>query len=162
MNIRLYTNNRVPTSARRHEDVRMVQAIVTCTDDSSDIRLVEAFLQALPADLPGTAERYGADDITWTLPPTVPGGARPWVGKPAVVKFLGMMQAGFEPGSMRFVVHEIIGGNARYAARVSISARSKSGKPYENEYAFFLYCRDGKVTKVVEYVDTARVLAVFG
>jgi uncharacterized protein len=146
----------------RHEDVRMVQPIPTGADDSRDMTLVEAFLQALPADLPGTAQRYGSDDITWTLPPTVPGGARPWKGKSAVMKFLGLMQAGFEPGSMRLSIHEIIGGNARYAAQVSINARSKSGKPYENDYAFFLNCRDGKITKVVEYVDTARVLAVFG
>jgi ketosteroid isomerase-like protein len=140
----------------------MPEQNATAEDDSNDTKLIGVFLEALPSDLPGTAERYGSDDISWTLPPTVPGGSRPWKGKPAVMKFLGLMQAGFEPGSMRLTVHEIVGARARYAARVSITARSKSGKPYENDYAFFLNCRDGKITQVVEYVDTARVLAVFG
>lgn len=119
------------------------------------------FLAALPADLPAAVERYGADDIVWTLPPTVPGGGRPWKGKAAVVKFLAMMQAGFEAKSMTLVVHELVGADHRFAARLSISARSTAGKPYDNDYAFFVSCRDGKITEVLEYVDTAKVLAVF-
>jgi len=62
---------------------------------SGYVERVREFMNALPADLPGAVEMFGAEDIVWTLPPTVPGGGRPWVGKANVIKFLSRMQAGF-------------------------------------------------------------------
>jgi ketosteroid isomerase-like protein len=141
----------------------MTEAAAQAAEPGSTAQLVRAFLEALPADLPAAVERYGAPTIQWALPATVPGGGRPWVGKPAVKKFLTMMQAGFEPGSMRLTVHELVCAGPRAAARLSISARSaKGGRQYDNDYAFFVSCQNGQIIDVLEYVDTAKVLAVFG
>src|SRR5690606_17835919 len=115
-----------------------------------NIDLVQAFFTALPKDLPRAVELYGGDRITWTLPPTVPGGSRPWEGKDAVMKFLGMMQDGFAPGSMQLPVHEIIGSGRRFALRVSSEASSATGITYQNDYAFIVTCENRKITEVEE------------
>lgn len=135
---------------------------LSSANGDDNIELVQAFFTALPKDLPQAVDRYGGDAITWKLPPTVPGGSRPWEGKVAVMKFLGMMQDGFAPGSMQLLVHEIIGSGRRFALRVSIEASSVTGLPYQNDYAFFVTCENGKITEVEEYVDSAKVLSIFG
>lgn len=129
---------------------------------ASNAEAVRRFFAILAADLPRAVEIHGDDRITWTLPPTVPGGARPWEGKPAVMKFLGRMQAGFAPNSMHIEVREMVEAGTRFALRVRITALSAGGTPYENEYAFFVSCENGLITEVIEYVDSARVLQIFG
>ena len=37
--------------------------------------------------------------------------------------------------------------------RQAISARTKAGKQYDNEYCWIYTCRDGQIARIEEYVD---------
>jgi ketosteroid isomerase-like protein len=43
----------------------------------------------------------------------------------------------------------------------SLSAKTLDGESYENEYCWVYTCREGRIARIVEYVDTwkaARIL----
>lgn len=59
----------------------------------------------------------------------------------------------YEPGTFRWVVHEIIAEADTTASRVSGSARFPNGNSYTNEYLVWQRWHDGKMTYMLELFD---------
>ncbi|MBI4695263.1 MAG: nuclear transport factor 2 family protein [Gammaproteobacteria bacterium] len=60
-------------------------------------------------------------------------------------------------GHITLVVDEIIGEGDRIVALAHGTATTVHDLPYDNDYAFVFSVADGKITEVVEYLDTALV-----
>jgi ketosteroid isomerase-like protein len=60
-------------------------------------------------------------------------------------------------GEMNLIVDELIGDGASVVALVRGEAKTIFDKRYDNEYAFVFRIKDGKITGVTEYLDTALV-----
>jgi ketosteroid isomerase-like protein len=102
-----------------------------------------------------------ADNIQWELPQIkgVPfSGKR--AGRSAVGNFFAIVNENQE--SLIFEPREFIANNEQVVATGFYRWRVKTtGKQFEAEFAHIFTIREGKVTKFVEYMDTAAVLAAY-
>lgn len=104
-----------------------------------------------------------ADDVTWTI-----AGGTDWPlhykGKAAVLgDLLGKVNAQFE-GPNRCVANNFIAEDDRVVVEARGLNRTKHGA-YENRYCFVFTFRDGRISAITEYMDTAlaeRVLPYAG
>ncbi|MDE3820027.1 nuclear transport factor 2 family protein [Sinorhizobium meliloti] len=102
------------------------------------------------------------DDATWWVngkPHLFPSSGTKTKDEAAKM-FRNMLSAYTDGLDMRIV--SIIGEGDIVAAETRSHAITKTGKVYENEYAFLFTIRDGKVAKVREYTDLLHVMEVFG
>ncbi|MBY5796232.1 nuclear transport factor 2 family protein [Rhizobium leguminosarum] len=102
------------------------------------------------------------DDATWWVngkPHLFPSSGTK-TKEEAAKMFRNMLSAYTDGLDMRIV--SIIGEDDIVAAETRSHAITKTGKVYENEYAFLFTIRDGKVAKVREYTDLLHVMEVFG
>jgi uncharacterized protein len=60
-------------------------------------------------------------------------------------------------GDIVLTVEELIGEGERVVALAHGKAKTIHGLPYDNDYAFVFRLRDGKISEVIEYLDTALV-----
>jgi len=60
-------------------------------------------------------------------------------------------------GHITLVADDIIGEGERIVALARGTATTIHDLPYDNDYAFVFRVRDGKITEVIEYLDTALV-----
>lgn len=126
--------------------------------DSANEELVRSFLAAMGRlDVPALSDLL-ADDATWWLAGDLPVSGL-YEGKPAVIgDFLWSASALFEPGSLGFELQHLVSGAGTVVAEYVGTARSlANGKPYRNTYCTVFDCRDGKISAVREYLDTAHV-----
>lgn len=112
--------------------------------------LVEAF-----GDCAAMAAMY-SDDVTWRLNHSLaPNIAGPHVGKAAVTAFNEAVFSKFyEPGSVRVEILDELGDEVSSVIRCNFRSMSRRGHPYAVEYVLFVKTSDGKVTEVVELLDT--------
>ncbi|QYB00441.1 nuclear transport factor 2 family protein (plasmid) [Rhodococcus sp. USK10] len=101
-----------------------------------------------------------ADDISWTLPVTLGRIGGTHEGKDAVIKFNKISLAAYSKSAgFKVDIHHEFGDGeysvARYTCRATVSATDET---YENEYVLFVRGRDGKITEVVEHLDTLKVM----
>ncbi|MFJ2667504.1 nuclear transport factor 2 family protein [Nocardia fluminea] len=101
-----------------------------------------------------------ADDISWTLPATLGRIGGTTEGKDAVIKLNKISLAPYskDAGFKVDIHHEFGDGEgsvARYTCRATVSATDEG---YVNEYVLIVRGRDGKITEVVEYLDTLKVM----
>lgn len=124
--------------------------------------LITTFLAARAAgDMAGITAAL-AEDATWILPQSSSFG--PFVGRDAVAAALGGGVSGtlFEPGTIRREVHKVIVDGDTAAVQQRLSATTRQGEQYVNEYCWVYTCRDGKIAKLEEYADTAYASKVLG
>lgn len=60
-------------------------------------------------------------------------------------------------GDIVLTVDELIGDGERVVALARGKAKTIHGLPYDNDYVFVFRLRSGKISEVVEYLDTALV-----
>ena len=60
-------------------------------------------------------------------------------------------------GELVLTVAELIGDGGTVVALARGKAKTIHGVPYDNDYAFVFRLRDGKISEVIEYLDTAMV-----
>lgn len=102
-----------------------------------------------------------AADITWTnIGTTRLSGT--YSGKQAVVEqllgpFFSQLKSGIRTDVERLTAEDDI-----VVAQATGSAETLDGTPYRNTYCHVFCIRDGKITDVKEYFDTAYINAVFG
>jgi ketosteroid isomerase-like protein len=124
----------------------------------SDRDTFERFLFSMIGGHYDEAAACLADDVVWHLPPFA--GESPIAGKAAVVKFMREVPALFyAPGSMRIAPVMLAVEDGRAACLAELTARTTSGAPYENRYAFFARIADGVLHEVWELLDTVRFQA---
>lgn len=64
-------------------------------------------------------------------------------------------------GKLEPVIHGLTVEGDRVAVEAELLAPLKNGKTYHNFYHYLLTFRDGKVTRVKEYHDSAHAMAIF-
>lgn len=112
--------------------------------------VVEAF-----GDCDALAAMY-SDDVTWRLNRSLAANiAGPHVGKAAVTGFNEAVFTKFyEPGSVRVEILDELGDEASSVVRFNFRATSRRGHPYAVEYVLFAKTAGGKVSEVIELLDT--------
>ena len=101
-----------------------------------------------------------ADDISWTLPVTLGRIGGTHEGKDAVLEFNKIALGPYSKSAgFKVDIHHEFGDGAfsvaRYTCRSTVSATDEE---YVNEYVLFVRGRDGKITEVVEHLDTLKVM----
>lgn len=112
--------------------------------------VVEAF-----GDCAALAAMY-AEEVTWRLNRSLaPNIAGPHVGKAAVCGFNEAVFTKFyEPGSVSVEILDELGDEASSVVRFNFRATSRRGHPYAVEYVLFAKTAGGKVSEVIELLDT--------
>lgn len=97
-----------------------------------------------------------ADDVEWKIIGTT-SWSRTYVGKAAVLKeLLGPLNSQFAGGNT-IIAQRILGEDDYVVVEARGRNRTKAGQAYENEYCWVIMMRDGKMTRIVEYADTALI-----
>jgi ketosteroid isomerase-like protein len=98
------------------------------------------------------------DDATWTMPGDLPVSGR-HEGREAVLgDFLAKAAALFEPGSLRFELETVlIEGTYAIAEYTGTGRAADRRREYCNHYCMVFELRDGQISAVREYLDTAHV-----
>lgn len=96
------------------------------------------------------------DDVTWRLNHSLASNiAGPHIGKAAVTAFNEAVFTKFyEPGSVRVEILDELGDNTSSVVRFNFRATSRRGLPYAVEYVVFAKTSGGKLSEIVELLDT--------
>src|SRR5258706_33840 len=66
----------------------------------------------------------------------------------------------FDMKTFRLTIHRILADGETAVVQHSISAKTRAGEQYENEYCWVYHCRDGKIAKIEEYADTHKAARI--
>jgi uncharacterized protein len=106
-----------------------------------------------------TATANISDEVSWLLPASVnPGG--PLKGKQAVAGFFKSLGTAF-PGGLKTEIRRVYGDGDTVLMELTNRGQTAKGKQYENEYCFVLEFEGGKIRRVREYTDSAKVKEIF-
>ena len=125
---------------------------------TSNEQLVVDFLAAMGrADIDSLSEML-VDDATWWVAGDLPVSGL-YRGKPAVIgEFLWSAAALFQPGSLSFELRNTtIAAGTVIAEYIGTGRGLNGGRQYRNTYCTIFDCRDGQISAVREYFDTAHV-----
>jgi uncharacterized protein (TIGR02246 family) len=131
-------------------------------DTEATRKLVLRFLEARAANDADAMSEMLADDAEWRPPPGA--GIGPFQGHDNVVKALAGGVAGqlFDLSTMKRDVRKVVVDGDTAAVQQKMTATTKSGAEYSNEYGWFYTCRDGKIALLEEYADTLRAARILG
>ena len=124
--------------------------------------VVGRLLTAIATRDRASASRCLADDVTWWVPQSAGarGLERPLRGRERVLDLL-CGESRYEVGSMVWQHHQLFHDGDFVIAHSSLRATTRSGRPYENQYAL-LYRFDGLlITEAWEHTDTAYAFSRF-
>ena len=76
--------------------------------------------------------------------------------------FLGPVRNLFEPGDPKIFVDRVFGKGPLVAVQSKSLGKMRNGKKYENNYAWILKFRNGKIIELSEYMDTYYVSTLVG
>jgi ketosteroid isomerase-like protein len=118
-------------------------------------KLVIEFLTAQGGGDAETMKRLLTDDVEWAPPASV--GLDIGRGPEAVVDALA--NAGrkfFDMASLKVQVRWIAADGDKVIVRQRMQATAANGRPYDNEYVWVYECRDGRIARIEEHVDSLR------
>jgi len=124
--------------------------------------LVTDFLAARTAADTDRMAELVTDDVEWRPPPSM--GIGPFSGREAVVKALAGAAAGriFQADTIeRHVDHMTVEGDTAVVQQ-TLTATTRKGAAYRNEYCWVYTCSGGKVARMVEYTDSYHAARIFG
>lgn len=111
-------------------------------------------------NIPSMSALY-ADDLVWTLPPSLGELSGPFIGREAVLAFNERINQAYEASSMRIEILDDVDMGDLSAARFKFSATMlPSGGFWEDEYLLFVRAQNGKIVEIHERLDTLAVARV--
>lgn len=129
-------------------------------DTKATRALVHKFNEAWVQNDPTKMAPLAADDIVWVLPLGMRPSDRDCIqGRDEVVNGL-TVQPGSVPAEILKIetmvrnVHTLIVEGNTAAGFHHMSSQLVRGGDYSNEYVWHYTCEDGKITRLVEHVDT--------
>lgn len=130
------------------------------TDETRE--LIEAYYDALPKGK-HAIRPFLADDCEWYPPPGAP--FEPVLDGDGIARMIGaeVVRTLFDR-SMPFSIDvqaTIVDGNTA-VVRQRIEGTAANGNPYANDYCWIYECADGKIVKMIEYVDTLVAARAMG
>jgi ketosteroid isomerase-like protein len=96
------------------------------------------------------------DDVVYDLKGTTPVSGK-YKGLASIVADFFTPWRKQIVGDIVLIVDELIGDGERVVALARGTAKTIHGTAYDNDYAFVFRLRDGKISEVSEYLDTALV-----
>ncbi|MGD9600469.1 MAG: nuclear transport factor 2 family protein [Gammaproteobacteria bacterium] len=102
-----------------------------------------------------------ADDVEWTIIGTTVL-SRTFVGKPAVLEFLGKFTEALVDGHIHIRVDNLLADGDYVVAQGRGEAMTKRGVPYNNTYCWVYRFANGRISQITEYLDTELVTRAFG
>ena len=123
--------------------------------------VVEKFLAARAANDGAAIDALLTDDACWTPPGSV---LKPVEGREATVKALtgGAIGKFLDVSTVQRTVKKVIAEGDTAVVLQDLAAKTVSGGDYTNNYVWVYTCRDGKISRLDEYVDTYRAMKAFG
>jgi uncharacterized protein len=117
--------------------------------------VVRDYVSAVEAGDEHAARELFAADATWTLAAGDLPISGTWTGREAILTdFLGTALSYYEPGSAQLEITGMITERDRVVLQWISRARTRDGRPYQNECIGVFTVRDGKIRAVREYMDT--------
>ena len=125
-------------------------------------RLIEDYYATLPTGDRDKLASLFSEDVEWYPPESAPIG--PFKGREAVTAELGgdTLKRLFQMRTFRLTVHKIVADGDTAVVQQAISASTRDGAQYDNEYCWVYTCRDGRIARIVEYADTRKAAGIFG
>ena len=103
------------------------------------------------------------ENVSYRLIGTTPLSIEAHSLREAVKTIIGPFTSRLVDGQVELIADELIAEGDTVVALARSKAVALTGLPYENEYAMVFRVKDGKITSLTEYLDTALVeTAVFG
>jgi uncharacterized protein len=116
--------------------------------------VLEQYVAALQAGDEDAIREFFAEDATWRLDGDLPISGT-WEGRDAILdEFLATAMSYYLPGSVSLEITSIVADGERAAMEWTSRADTLEGRPYENRCAAVFTVRDGRITRVHEYMDT--------
>jgi ketosteroid isomerase-like protein len=104
-----------------------------------------------------------SEDVQYRLIGSTPLSVDAHGMREAIKTIIGPFTSRLVDQQIELKADELIAEGDTVVALARSKAMGLTGLPYENEYAMVFRVRDGKITSLVEYLDTALVeTAVFG
>lgn len=124
--------------------------------------LVERFLEARAANNRAEVVELLTEDAEWRPPASA--GFGPFRGRDTVADALTGGAAGrlFDQSTVKRTVHRLIVEDDVAVALQQLNATTRKGAAYENQYCWVYSCRDGRIARLDEYVDTLHAALVLG
>lgn len=125
--------------------------------EQDNTSVVLKFIEAMSeADTAAIFELYSYDATCWTSGKTLISGTKP---AEEIRPFADAILESF-PKKLAFTVTGVTAQGNRVAVEAESDGDHVSGQHYHNYYHFMFELRDGKVTKLREYMDTELVTEV--
>jgi ketosteroid isomerase-like protein len=122
-------------------------------DDSKTV--ARRYVAAVQAGDEATLRGMFAEDASWTLAAGDLPISGVWAGRDRILEdFLATAMARLEPGSVSLEVTGLIAEDDRVVLQWTSRARTRDGRPYENDCIGVFTIRDGRIHAVREYMDT--------
>src|SRR5690606_24068899 len=91
------------------------------------------------------------EDVEWYPPETAPIGPVKGAAQVAAELAGDTPKRLFDMKTFRVQVHKVIADGDTAVVQQAISAKTRDGAQYDNEYCWVYTYRDGKVARIVEY-----------
>jgi uncharacterized protein len=102
-----------------------------------------------------------SDEISWLIPASLAADG-PMKGKQAILSHLKARVASNFPKGVKSEIRRVYGDGDAVIIEMTNRGETSSGAMYENEYCFIFELEAGKVRRVREYLDTAKVKDLLG
>jgi ketosteroid isomerase-like protein len=134
----------------------------TAMESTETRALVQRFLDARAANNRDEIAAVLSEDVEWQPPKSA--GFGPFRGREKVADALagGAMGRIMDMSTMKRTVHKLIVEGDTAVALQHLSATTRKGASYENEYAWVYTCADDKITRLVEHADTLNAALILG
>jgi uncharacterized protein (TIGR02246 family) len=117
--------------------------------------VVRRYVAAVEAGDERTIRDLFAEDATWTLAAGNLPISGTWRGRDTILnEFLAIALSYYEPGSVSLEITGMLAEGDHVALQWTSRARTRDGRPYQNDCIGVFTIRDRKIQCVREYMDT--------
>jgi ketosteroid isomerase-like protein len=128
---------------------------MTRTIGTDSASVLQQYVSAVQAGDEPTVRDLFAADATWTLAAGDLPISGTWTGRDAILNdFLATALSHYEPGSVQLEITGLTSEGERAVLQWTSRARTRDGRPYENDCIGVFTLRDGTIHAVREYMDT--------
>ncbi len=125
--------------------------------NQSNLELVKQFVDAAGQQDKETLLTLVSDDFEWTVPAPSFGMA-PNYGAAAIDALLAVLGGSFAPGEWRSEIVRTAVDGSSVVLEVHVTAKSKTGKQYDNWYVHWFELKDNLITLWREHSDTKHAM----
>ena len=124
-------------------------------DTEASRKLVLDYYAAQQSGDPEALRALLAEDLEWVPPKSAPLDTTR--GRDEVLASMGEAGARFfDTSTMVGTTHKIVAEGDTVVVLSGMKCKAANGRDYDNEYVWVFVCRDGRIARMEEHVDTLR------